>query len=125
MNWKYGLIKIKHPSILDTLVDSESNFIINDDYCELVELYMSEDGKYNSFCKTRINSVEELIAAHNDIIKDGVNTWFAENGTFSLDKDSKSWNWELSKPLDDALASCGDLESYEDEIDLYAVYGGD
>ena len=46
MKWKYGLIKIKHSSVLSTLVDSESNFILFSSYRGegngLAEIYFAE-----------------------------------------------------------------------------------
>jgi hypothetical protein len=103
MKWKYGLIKIKHPSV-------------NDEYCELVELFQTDtSGEYNSFCKARINSIEEFNSAYKDIEKDGVNCWFASNGTFSIVKDGNDWEWT---PNEGVIAS-------PEEDELYKVYGGD
>ena len=113
MSWKYGLIKINHESIFDT-----------DDYCELVEVYLDEDGTPKGFCKARINSIEELNMAHGDVLRNGINTWFAENGTFSVSKEDEFWNWTINCYLDKALSD-NILDEYEEEIDLYKVYGGD
>ena len=110
-SWKYGIIKIVHPT-----VDHDENF------CELVELYShldpeSEARVFHSFCKARINSMEELSSAYNDAMKDGVNTWFAENGTFSVSEHG-FWDWEPT-------LNSEDLSAYEEEMELYKVYGGD
>ena len=126
-SWKYGLIKIEHSSISE------------EDYCEIVELYAcsehdeyaiyntgysSKDNRlFNTFCKARINSIDDLCTAYNDIMKDGVNTWFSENGTFSPSDDG-FWNWTSFKHLDASLEGA-DIEGYEDELELYKVYGGD
>lgn len=124
-SWKYGLIKIEHPSI-----DEE-------EYCELVELYacLSQDEYnsgyaaegdiiFNSFCKARINSIEELSAAYNDAMKDGVNNWFAENGTFSID-DDEFWDWQSNKKHLDRALNSENIDAYEEEVELYTVYGGE
>jgi hypothetical protein len=117
MNWKYALIKIKHSSLID------------DDYCELVELFdINDTGNYKSFCTARIHSIEELKAAYSDVMRDGVNTWFVENGEFSYlpDEDTNlfRWNWTESKHLDEALDD-QNIDEYEEEMELYKVYGGD
>jgi len=81
MTWKYALVKV--------CMDGD------DDYCELMELYDDENGQYNSFCKARIHSIEELEAAYKDIKEDGINTWFYENGKFTLSPiEDKEWDWE-------------------------------
>jgi len=71
IKWKYGLILI---SIEDKDTDYESEI------CELVELYQDKNGNYTSWCKARINSLEELTNAYNDIQRDGINHWFYKNG---------------------------------------------
>ena len=127
-SWKYGLIKIEHPSI-----DEE-------DFCEIVELYAcesqdnyisynsayvsEEDRVFNAFCRARIHSIEELSSAYNDAMKDGINTWFAENGTFSKSDDG-FWDWTSNKNhLDNALNG-ENIDAYEEEMELYTVYGGE
>ena len=82
--WKYALIEIDFPDLWDA-----------DDgkYCELVELYQDVDGRYTSFCKTNIHSLKELENAHTDVNRDGVNTWFAENGEFIWNREDKFWSW--------------------------------
>tara|TARA_B100000131_G_scaffold168602_1_gene162995 strand:+ start:12214 stop:12546 length:333 start_codon:yes stop_codon:yes gene_type:complete len=110
MKWKYGLIKIEHPSV-------------EDDYCELVELFQTgASGEYDAFCKARINSIQELNSAYEDVEKDGVNYWFSKNGTFSAAKGDNFWDWERNTPSDDLDESLGNLD---DDMELYAVYGGD
>ena len=105
-NWKYGLIKINHKTVN----------ALDEEYCELVELFADKDGEYTVFCKARINSLEEFNAAHKDIEKDGVNTWFAENGVFSYNVNNDGddfWDWNRNIEID------------EEEEELYKVYGGD
>ena len=80
--WKYGLIKIDYPDLWE-----------DDEYCELVELYKDADGNYTSFSKARIKSFKELSSAYAEVLRDGVNTWFAENGKFDWDSESKFWTW--------------------------------
>ncbi len=119
MKWKYGLIKIKHHSVRGLRLDAVDGFKKNpDDYCEIVALYQDEHGEYNSYEQVKITSYEELVRAYNDIHKDGVNTWFAENGTFNFVFDESGndhWNWT---PDDGVI-----LDPEEEE--LYKVYGGD
>jgi len=85
--WKYGLIRIDYPGLWET----------DGHYCELVELYADVDGEYTSFSKARINSIKELQNAFNDVSRDGINEWFAENGEFKWDKKDKFWNWTKNK----------------------------
>lgn len=81
--WKYGLIKIDYPDLWET-----------EEYCELVELYKDNKGDYTSFSRARIKSIEELEQAYSDIRIDGVNEWFADNGTFKWNIEEKFWDWE-------------------------------
>ena len=127
-SWKYGLIKIEHPSIEE------------DNFCELVELYACDsqdqyisynsgyasetDRVFNAFCRARIHSIEELSDAYNDAMKDGINTWFSENGKFSRTEDG-FWDWERNgKSLNSTLSS-ENVDAYEEEMELYTVYGGE
>ena len=82
--WKYGLIKIEYPDLWEN----------EDGYHELVELYENANGDYDSFCHANINSLEELENVYSDIKRDGVNTWFMENGTFEWNSDEKCWDWK-------------------------------
>tara|TARA_R110000824_G_scaffold24884_20_gene87180 strand:+ start:221 stop:493 length:273 start_codon:yes stop_codon:yes gene_type:complete len=84
--WKYGLIKIDYPGLWEI-----------DEYCELVELYKDSNGDYASFTMARIKSLKELQNAYDDVFKDGVNTWFADNGTFEWDSAEKFWVWQKNK----------------------------
>jgi hypothetical protein len=81
--WKYGLIKVDYPDLWET-----------DEYCELVELYRDNDGNYTSFSKARIKSFKELEEAYADVMSDGVNNWFAENGTFEWNSEEQFWDWK-------------------------------
>jgi len=81
--WKYGLIKIDYPDLWEA----------DGHYCELVELYADADNNFTSFCKARINSPKELENAYSDIKRDGINTWFSDNGIFSWNREDKFWDW--------------------------------
>jgi len=85
--WKYGLIKVEDDH--------------GEDLCHLVELVEDEDGGFTSFCDARIKSVVELTRAHDDVQRDGVNTWFFDNGTFSWVQDSLTgqhhWDWTCNE----------------------------
>jgi len=63
--------------------------------CFIAEVYdLDRDGHYESFCEARIESMEELKKAYEDITRDGINMWFYTNGNFSK-KDGK-WDWNLT-----------------------------
>ena len=87
--------------------------------CQLVEVCNDE-----SFCNTRLLSPEQLEKAAKDVSCNGVNRWFYENGIFSMTSNGY-WHWDKHLPLDKALLECNDLATYEEEIELYTVYGGD
>lgn len=97
MPYKYGLINIKYEGLPE-------------DYCELVELYAVSSGSYNSFSKASISSIEDIESAYKDILNDGVNYWFANNGKFYKTNDG-FWGWERNVS--------------DEEAELYAIYGGD
>jgi hypothetical protein len=113
MKWKYAMISIEHESI-------------EPGYCELVELFFSEGGdKPFGFCKARIHSLDELERALEDVRAEGIVSYFSKHGSFSRNSDDNFWDWNIDERyLDKSLADC-DIGSYEDEIELYTVYGGD
>lgn len=80
--WKYALIKIEFPGLWE-----------NEDHCELVELYKDNTGEYTAFSKANIKTLKQLEDAYTDVLKDGVNNWFAENGVFKWNSDNKFWDW--------------------------------
>ena len=83
---KYGLI----------LVHQENG----DDYNELVELFLNnKTGEWTSFCKLHVSSVSELKDAYNDIKKDGLNTWFFNNGKFEWIKDNYNYKWDWTQTM--------------------------
>lgn len=79
--WKYGLILIK---------PAEAKW--EADYCELVELYPDDNGEYTIYAKPQLCNVESINIAQKDIERDGVNTYFYDNGTFSYENGSWVWN---------------------------------
>lgn len=79
MSWKYGMI----------LVDKDPEDGTED--CELVELYSNDNGEFTSFCKARIHSIYELEKAYERVKKDGINTWFFENGKFKYTESGLQW----------------------------------
>ena len=98
MPYKYGLIKVEYKGL-------------EDNYCELVEISFEPSSKeYSSFRKARLCSIEDLKNAYEDCLDSGINYWFAKNGVFSK---SDNGFWEWTRNLSD------------EEIELYAVYGGD
>lgn len=88
MSWKYGLILVE---IDDT----------GEQMCELVELYRLDDSEtYGAFCRARIMSPEELANANKDVERDGVNTYFYDNGFFSRrprEFPEYDWDWRPKK----------------------------
>jgi len=113
MRWKYAMILVR--------IDSSTS----KEVCELVELYDKEDDNgFVSFCSTKLLSPQDLLRAAKDVETDGINRWFYDNGVFTYNED-KTLSWERLPPLDKALIDSGELETYEDEIELYTVYGGD
>ncbi len=99
--WKYSLIEIRHESIKA------------DNYCELVEVVYESNGSNNisGFNKATISSIEDLERAKKDVLEEGTNTFFLDNGSFSPTEDG-FWEWTPSA-------------TYLAEQELYAVYGGD
>lgn len=88
--WKYALIKV---AVEDKGTDYEEQINL------LVELYpLGDDGEYDSYCRARIQSLEDLQNAQADVGRDGINEWFYDNGTFTwaVCKDSfkGEWDWE-------------------------------
>lgn len=70
-----------------------------EEMCELVELYiLDKEDEYSMWCQARITSPDELEMAYHDVLRDGTNRWFYENGTFSFELDeemgTRQWNWE-------------------------------
>jgi len=96
MQYKYAML----------LVDREkfSEDDIEDHHC-LVELYQDDDGSEGtSFCMATVASPTELEHAYKDVKRDGVNTWFYENGKFTYKvKQAPNgvsvgyWDWERRK----------------------------
>jgi len=79
--WKYGMIVVE--------IDDDG-----EETCELVELYNLEGEGYNSFCRARIMSPEELARAAADVERDGTNSWFFMNGDFEWKfEDLIGWSW--------------------------------
>lgn len=82
MLWKYGMIKVG-------LEDDE-------DICELVELFYdeTEEGiRYESFGRPYLSSIEDLRNATRDVERDGIITWFWDNGTFRWNSTEHFWDW--------------------------------
>jgi len=102
MKWRYGMIRVVHESV-------------NSDFCELVEVYYKEGASTPMcFCKARIHSLNELEMAYTSAKRDGIITFFANNGVFSRDQDDNFWSWKANTVWAD-----------DDEEELYKIYGGD
>ena len=83
--WKYGLIKVE---IQDEGTEFEEQVNM------LVELYpLGDNGEYDAFCKADLRSLQELDMARGDIVRDGINTFFFDNGEFIWDSEARSWDW--------------------------------
>jgi hypothetical protein len=84
MKWKYALI------LSDETADFPDG---HKPSCFLAEVYdLDNDGHYESFCEAEIENVQDFKHAYEDIIKDGVNIWFYQNGNFS--KTATGWDWQ-------------------------------
>ena len=60
----------------------------------IVELYpLGENGEYDAFCRADLRSLQELDMARGDIVRDGINTFFFDNGEFVWDSEARSWDW--------------------------------
>tara|TARA_Y100000310_G_C20180888_1_gene578066 strand:- start:32 stop:295 length:264 start_codon:yes stop_codon:yes gene_type:complete len=81
MNWKYALIRVA-----DDPETGESQEMVS-------ELYLGKDGENLSYCPARINSMVELETAYKEILEDGLNEWFYNNGDFYYDLVSGYWEW--------------------------------
>ena len=82
-DWKYGLV----------LVGSRNNKQI----CEIYELYQDENDEWTLFAAALVDSMEEVEKLYNDIKRDGMNTWFYENGKFLYNLEKEKWEWEREK----------------------------
>ena len=85
--WKYAMIKVAEECDLETNEKIE-------DICELVELYQNGLGEWTSFCRPSLTSPSCLNIATVEVMKDGINTWFWENGKFSWSMEEKFWSWK-------------------------------
>ena len=85
--WKYSMIKVSEEYNLETDEKIE-------DVCELVELYQNNEGKWLSFCRPSLTSPSCLNIATIEVMRDGINTWFWENGKFSWSMEEKFWSWK-------------------------------
>lgn len=77
-------------------IDLDTDEVISD-ICELVELHSNKEGAWSCFCKPSITSLECLHIAYVDVVNDGVNTWFWNNGRFTWSIEDKFWSWERSQ----------------------------
>jgi len=84
MKWKYGMIKVAEDEFGEG----------SDDVCEIVEVFQSESEEYTSFSKPFLSSIEDLNIAHKDINRDGINTWFYDNGKFIWKEEFNFWDWK-------------------------------
>ena len=70
--WKYAQVKVKD-------IDDNDNEL-TDEY-QVFEVYdLDNDGVYEAFSKPSLIDLESLKMAITDIERDGINTWFYENG---------------------------------------------
>jgi len=84
--WKYGLIKVA--------LDGPSFDTVQINM--LVELYpLGKTGKYDTFCRASLQTLEDIEMAKRDIERDGINEYFFNNGTFKWvsGKEAHDWDW--------------------------------
>jgi hypothetical protein len=83
--WKYGLIKVGFDEHL------------KEDENELVELYyeiVNGETHYVAFSRPYLCSVSDIRNALADVEKDGVITWFWDNGVFTWNFKESFWDWK-------------------------------
>jgi hypothetical protein len=86
--WKYAQLLVEERDLEQY---SEAQYII-------VELYsLGPEGEYDAFCVAHLQTVEDLKRATRDIERDGINTWFYENGTFEWKRKNHEWVWDWTK----------------------------
>ena len=85
--WKYAQVKVKD-------IDDNGNEL--DDEYQVFEVYdLDNDGVYETFSKPSLTDLESLKMAITDIERDGINTWFYENGTFEWKSEKgEAWSWD-------------------------------
>ena len=85
--WKYAQVKVKD-------IDDNDNEL-TDEY-QVFEVYdLDNDGVYEAFSKPSLTDLESLKMAIADIERDGINTWFYENGTFEWKREEgEAWSWD-------------------------------
>ncbi len=74
-------------------IDLSTHEVLSD-VCELVEIYKDEFGDWKHYCRPSINSPETLYSASLDVMRDGINTWFWDNGRFTWSTEDKFWDWQ-------------------------------
>jgi hypothetical protein len=82
--WKYGLIKVGFDKVFQ------------EDEKELVEVYYEKvDGeiRYVAFSRPHLCSISDIRNALADVEKDGVITWFWDNGVFTWNFKESFWDW--------------------------------
>ena len=84
MSWKYAQVKVAESLFFDGTLEEEY------DIFELYDLY--GEGDFMSFSSTGFTCLQDLKVAIADIERDGVNTWFYDNGTFQYSLGE--WEWE-------------------------------
>ena len=82
-DWKYALVLV-----------AESN---SKRTGQIYELYPNTKGEWTMLARPTINSVEDIEKLYNDVRRDGVNTWFYKNGSFSYDPEKEKWEWKAAK----------------------------
>ena len=86
--WKYALIK----------VGFDEGF--NEDVNELVEVHFERiNGEihYSSFGRPYLTSLSDIRNALADVEKDGVITWFWDNGVFTWNSQEYFWDWSRNR----------------------------
>lgn len=116
MPWKYGLILIYKKG---DSINNDPYYTFDEDVNEFVELYdVDNNGEYASFCPPKINDFANLELAYKDIKRDGINTWFYDNGQFKYNVKESKYDWEElpKKPIKTATCAIdfdGVVNSYK------------
>jgi hypothetical protein len=81
MPWKYALVKINEYKYNDVEIEETG---------KIMHIYTDDKGEYTLFCDSQPATLEEVIFAAKDIVKDGLNRWFFDNGKFILPEHCES-----------------------------------
>jgi hypothetical protein len=84
--WKYAQVKVRDAADTAERTDAYQVFEVYD---------LDDNGEYESFSGPSLIDLESLKMAVEDIERDGINTWFYENGVFKWKQEENNcWGWD-------------------------------